>query len=134
MTRAFIDTNIVLRFLTGQPPEMAERVRALFARAEKGELTLVLDDIVVAEVVWVLTSFYRLERTKVSRVLQQFLAHEAIEMPRKEDMLAALMWFAQYNIDFTDALLSVRAYRAGLPLFSFDRDFDKVPGLQRLEP
>jgi hypothetical protein len=40
MTTLWLDANVILRFLTGEPAELAECARRLMARAEAGELTL----------------------------------------------------------------------------------------------
>ena len=57
MLYLWIDANVVLRFITGDPPEMAARALELMARAENGEVCLRLPHLVVAETVWVLSSF-----------------------------------------------------------------------------
>ena len=53
MSRAYVHTNVILRFLTGDPPDLAAQARALFDAVERGEVTLVAGEIVIAEVVWV---------------------------------------------------------------------------------
>jgi len=45
--RAFIDTNLFLRYLTNDIPEEADRVENLLERAEAGELTLRFEQITV---------------------------------------------------------------------------------------
>ena len=135
MKRAFVDANVILRFLTGQPPEQAEQARRLFEAVEQGRTTLWVKTIVVAEVVWVLESFYGFPKSQIARILQGFLLHEGLRLPDKEGVLQALALYAQYNVDFADALLSVRMQRVGTPaLISFDRDFDRLPGVQRFTP
>jgi predicted nucleic acid-binding protein len=55
---AFVDTNILVRHLTGDPPEQARRASSFLAQAEE----LLLTDLVAAEVVYVLESFYEVPR------------------------------------------------------------------------
>jgi predicted nucleic acid-binding protein len=55
----WVDANVVLRFLTGDPPEMAAKAMELMSRAEKGAIGLRVSHLVVAEIVWVLSSFYK---------------------------------------------------------------------------
>jgi predicted nucleic acid-binding protein len=50
---AFVDTDILVRHLTGDPPEQAARASRFLAAADE----LLLADLVVAEVVCVLESF-----------------------------------------------------------------------------
>ncbi len=135
MKWAYVDTNILLRFITGTPKEQALQAKRLFAAAEQGETRLIIDEIVVAEAVWVLTSFYKFSKERVSEVLIPILAAPGIEMFDKDGVLLALTLYAQQNVDFVDALLSVHMQRAGVPdLISYDRDFDRLPGVRRWSP
>lgn len=61
----FVDTNVFLRFLTNDVPEQAAAVEGLFRRAAAGEVRLVTNTMVVAEIVWVLESYYHLSRADV---------------------------------------------------------------------
>jgi len=61
---AFVDTNILVRHLTGDPPEQAERATKFLAAADE----LLLADLVVAEVVDVLESFYQVPRQRVAEL------------------------------------------------------------------
>ena len=62
---AFIDTNIVVRHLTGDPAEMAPRATAYLAEAAKRSLT----DLIVAETVYVIESFQQTPREPVAAVI-----------------------------------------------------------------
>ena len=135
MRRAYVDSNVILRFLTGDPPEMAAQARALFEAVEQGEVTLVLDEIVVAETVWVLQSFYGYPHHDIARVLQELLSHKGLEADDTPGLLAALHLFAEKNVDFADALVAVHMERRGMrEIFSFDRHFDRLPGIIRRSP
>jgi predicted nucleic acid-binding protein len=78
MTDFWVDANVLLRFLTGEPPELAERALRLIQRAEQEEVNLKLSPIVVAEIVWVLSSFYRYSRTQIAEVLLPLIASDGI--------------------------------------------------------
>lgn len=135
MKLVYVDANVVLRFLSGDPPDMAAQARSLFEAVERGEVTLWIDEIVLAEVVWVLHSFYQHRPEKISRVLQELLSHEGIETEDKPGLLAALTLFADRNIDFADALVAVHMGRRGIQeIVSFDRHFDHLPGIIRQQP
>jgi predicted nucleic acid-binding protein len=58
MSRLWVDANIVLRFITKEPENMAERAARLMAQAEAGEVSLYIAPLVLAEIVWVLRFFY----------------------------------------------------------------------------
>ncbi len=135
MRRACVDANVILRFLTNDPPEMAEQAAAVFAAAQEGSLVLNVAEIVVAETVWVLQSFYKYPHEAIAQVLSELLANDGIESEDKPGLLAALAFYQAKNVDFADALLAVHARRQGIAeVFSFDRHFDRLPGIVRLAP
>jgi predicted nucleic-acid-binding protein len=61
----FVDTNLFLRYLTNDVPEQADAVEELLHKAAAGNLTLVTNSVVMAEIVWTLESFYQLERKDI---------------------------------------------------------------------
>ena len=70
----FLDTSIVVRYLTGDPPNMAEQA----ARVIDGEEGLQITDVVLAETAYVLTSVYRISRSGAVDHLVAFLQKQNI--------------------------------------------------------
>ena len=135
MKRAYVDTNVILRFLTGDPPDLAAQARVLFDAVERGELVVVVDEIIVAETVWVLQSFYGYPPSEIARVLQELLSHDGLQMDDRVGLLTALSLFADKNVDFADALVAVHMGQQGVEMiFSFDHHFDRLPGIVRRSP
>ena len=127
----WVDANVVLRLLTGQPEAQALAAAALMARADAGELRLRICPLVVAEVVWVLTSAYDVPRAKVAEVLTSFLASGGLVVDEGMLLAAALAQMAEQGVDFVDAYLAAKARLPGAPVATFDRDFDRL-GVERL--
>ncbi len=134
MTRVLLDTNVIVRFLTGDHPIHSPRSRNLFARAAVGDLTLVVTDLAVAETVWVLQSFYSLRRDTITAALKDLIESTGIEVQNKAILFSALRNFAQINVDFVDAYHAAVATGESVGIASFDRDFDQFPGVKRIEP
>ncbi len=135
MKTFYVDTNVVLRFITGSPPDQAAQVKKLFEAADKGEAALILDEIVLAETVWVLSSFYQFDKQVIKEVLQVLIAHQGIVMEDEASALLALSLYADLNVDFEDALLSVHMDQAGVrEIVTFDRHFQRLPGVVPLLP
>ncbi len=133
----FIDANVLLRFLTGDAPESAERCRALFQRVEQGDEAVTTCEAVIAEVVYVLASakLYGLPRAQILALLRPLLILRGFHLPQRSIVLRALDLFAsQPRLDIADALLAAHAEARGATVTSFDRDLDRVPGIRRLEP
>ena len=133
----FVDTNIVVRLLARDDPAKTARCRTLFERAARGELALVTSESVILEVVQVLSSprLYRMARTDLVAVLRPLIEIRGLRLDHKQTVLRALDLYETTNLDFTDCLSIEHARRAGLDgIYSYDRGFDRVPGVRRLEP
>ena len=61
---AFVDTNVLIRHLTGDPPDQAARATRLLSEADR----LLLPDLIMAETVYVLESFYEVPRARVAEI------------------------------------------------------------------
>ncbi|MBD2578643.1 PIN domain-containing protein [Oscillatoria sp. FACHB-1406] len=133
MNDLWVDANILLRLLTGEPPELAQRALRLVQRAERGEVTLRLSPMVVAEIIWVLSSFYRYSRTEIAEVLLPLIVAEGIIAEQAEQTIAAIERMAAVNVDFMDAFLAEVARKEGGAVASFDRDFRRLE-IPWLEP
>jgi predicted nucleic-acid-binding protein len=133
--RAYLDANVILRFLTGEPADMAAQARALFEAVERGEVSLLVDEIVIAEAVWMLHSFYHHPAAEIGRIMQELLSREGFQAEDKPGLLTALSLFAEKNVDFADALVAVHMTRDGVgEIFSFDQHFDRLPNITRRSP
>ena len=123
-------TNIILRFLTGEPAAQAEKVRHLVGQCETGDFRLRIVPLVVAEVVFVLSGrYYGFSREDIARALIQFLETPDFEVENRDVLIPALKLYAEKKIDWVDAYLAAEAMVFGEALASFDKDFRKVSGL-----
>lgn len=127
MTRYWLDANVLLRFLTGEPEAMAEKAAQLMQKAERGEVVLILTPLVIAEVVWTLKSFYRRSYEDIVRVLVPLLSADGVETQESEILVPALELVRSKNVDFSDAVLAVQAERHKESVCSFDEDFKRLP-------
>jgi predicted nucleic acid-binding protein len=134
---AFLDTNIFIRFLTGDDPTKMARCLQLFQRARRGEIVLVTSESVIAEIVYVLSSrtTYRMPRADVATVLRPILTISGLRLEHKGSILGALDLWESSPLDFEDCLSVEHLRRANLSvIFSYDRHFDQIPDVTRLEP
>ena len=131
--RYLADTNILLRFLSGEPPAQAAAARKLFERAANGEVTLEIPPLIVAEAYYTLVSFYKVERKQAAEKLAMLLQQHGVKLGEENVVLAALERLQTANIGFSDAYLAASAGQERITVASFDRDFDKL-GVARYEP
>ena len=122
----WLDANVLLRFLTDSPPELAGRAARLLEGAQRGEVSLRVHPVVVAETVWVLESFYEYSRGEISGALIPLLEQPALRVEGARIVVRALEAMAENNVDFVDALLAETARSRGEGVASFDKDFSKL--------
>jgi predicted nucleic acid-binding protein len=129
--RAFCDTNILIRHLTGDPPEMATRATRFLAEADE----LLLVDLIVAEVVYVLESFYEAPRPQVAESVRSIIAFGPITVLDEAMLLRTIEVYEVHGLDFAEAYLVASAESSGIgAVASFDRAIDRVTTVQRIEP
>ena len=129
--RALLDTNVLVRHLTGDPPGQARRATALLrARHE-----LILTDLVLAEMVYVLESFYERPRTEISEMTRALLALPSIAVVDHDLLLRAVELYEDARLDFAEAYLAALVELSDVnQVASFDRQIDRVKTIKRVEP
>ena len=128
---AFVDTNILIRHLTGEPPDLAARATAFLAAADE----LLLPDLIVAETVYVLESFYEVPVEDVARLVRSVIAFPAIRTIDGALLMRALEVYETHRIDFAEAYLVASAESSGVnDIVSFDRSLDRLSTITRTEP
>ena len=126
MSVAWLDTNVVVRFLAKEPPGLAQRAERLMARAQTGEIALRLTPIVVAEIVWVLRRVYQREPGEIAAAMSALLRADGISTDQRDILLEALDLMREQRVAFPDAYVAVSARLAGEPVCTFDSDFDRL--------
>lgn len=125
-----LDTNVIIRHLTGDPPRMARRATRFLATTSE----LVLVDLVVAECVYALESFYEVPRTRVAELMRAALAMPTV-LADTDLLLRALEVYELERLDFAEAYLVARAELSGTRVIaSFDKAIDRVPFVERIAP
>jgi predicted nucleic-acid-binding protein len=128
---AFVDTNVLVRHLTGDSAEMAERATAYLGRAHE----LLLTDVIVAETVYVLGSVYKTPRDQVAEAMRSLLASASTVTVDPAVLLRAIEVYETDRIDFAEAYLVACAESTGVgKVASFDRSIDRVGTVERIEP
>lgn len=128
---AFVDTNVLVRHLTGDPPSQAIKATRYLQQVDQ----LLLPDLILAEVAYVLESFYETPRSQVAATLRAVLAFQAIRVVDAELLQRAVEIYDAHRLDFADAYLVASAERTGVAeIASFDRAIDRVGTVRRVEP
>jgi predicted nucleic-acid-binding protein len=127
----FVDTNVLVRHLTGDPPAMAKRATAVLREASE----LFLADLVVSETIYVLESFYEVVREQIATTIRSLLAFDSISVVDRDVLLRAVEVYEIDRLDFAEAYLVACAESTGIGrVVSFDRSIDRVSTIERVEP
>ena len=132
----FVDTNVFVRYLTGDDEKKAAAFESLLVQASSGKIRLVTSEIVIAELVWVLESFYKLKPSVIAELIRAILNTEGLRIKGSDLIEKALDIYESQNIDFIDAHIIVYMQSNHIEtLYSFDkRHLLKVGGIRRIEP
>ena len=128
---AFVDTNILVRHLTGDPPETAAQATAYLGSASE----LLLTDLVVAETIYVLESLYKTPREQIAEAMRSLIAFGSIITVDPALLLRAIEVYEIDRLDFAEAYLVASAETTGVNVVaSFDRSIDRIKTIKRVDP
>lgn len=125
-----LDTNVLVRHFTNDPPGLAAKART-FLRVTEG---LFLVDLIIAEIVYVLESYYEAPRATVAKHVRGALGSSTIDVTDAPVLWRALELYEFQRLDFPEAYLAALAEETGASVASFDRSLDRVETVTRVEP
>lgn len=131
-----LDTDVIIRLLTGDDPRKQAEATALLERASQGDILLIAPDTMIADAVYVLASprTYGLPRRQVAEMLKAVLALRGLHIMNEHLVREALDVYAASNVDFGDAMLAALASSRNVPVVSYDHDFDQLAEVTLREP
>lgn len=128
---AFVDTNVLVRHLTGDPPDLAASATAYL----ETESQLLLADLIVAETIYVLECFYETPREQIADAVRSLVTFPSVTTVDPALLLRAVEVYETDRIDFAEAYLVACAESTGVNcVASFDRSLDRVGTIERIEP
>jgi predicted nucleic acid-binding protein len=133
----FIDSNVFIRFVAGDNPNQKARAAELFHRIDRGEITAIVPPIVIFETVFTLSSprLYKLSREQIVGILLTLVRSPHIKVIDRPQILAALDLYLSTSLPFGDCYIAAVMKQLGSSaIYSFDEDFDHLPGIIRTVP
>lgn len=130
-----IDANIILRYLTNDVPDQAKQAEELLKRVEEGSEDVFLPDIILADIIWILEGYYKQTREEIREWITAILSLQGLTFSDKETALNALDIYLDKKIDWSDAFTASQMLQREITeIYSFDKHFDKIDGIARIEP
>ena len=125
-----IDTNLIVRYLVQDHDKHARAASRLFDACDRGEVSIVVLPVVLAECVFVLESFYRHSRTDIATALARLISSPGVEISEAMVHVDALNRYKATTAHFVDCLIAAVAVAKNLPVSTFDQDFRKFVGVR----
>jgi predicted nucleic-acid-binding protein len=117
-----IDTNLLVRYLTDDEPQKAKAVDTLLNSASKGELKILIPSVVIAELVWVLESFYKMVADDITGLVEAILNTPGVDTQDKSVIKAALKIYRSKKIDLIDAwIIEFAKAKGAKKIYTFDK-------------
>lgn len=122
-----VDTNLLVRLIVRDDPLQLAAAEAFVARGAW------VSHLVLVETVWVLDAVYQRTPAQIAAAVRLLLDHRQLSLQDAGIVESALQHFRRRAApDFSDCLVVEVARRAGhLPLGSFDRRMQRLPGVVR---
>jgi len=135
MAVRFLDTNILLRHLLQDHPAQSASATRYLAAIEAGQEKVRIADTVIFETVFTLQRQYGVPKPNIRDTLWPLIDLSGIILPGKRRLREVFELYVMYNISFADAFHAVLMKRWGVSeIVSYDRGFDKIPAINRIEP
>lgn len=117
-----LDTNVLVRIVLEDDPVQARAAERLFVRARHEQTALFVADVVLCELVWVLTRRAGLSRAGIASAVEQLLRTELIVVADAGVADRAVRAYRDGKGDFADYLIREQALAAGADeVVTFDR-------------
>ena len=126
-----VDTNVIVRILTGDDPVQTGKAERAFVEHTAGEGVFV-SLVVLAEVAWVLDGAYDWDRDTIHQRLDRLVRTRGVAFEDLDVVQAALDEYATGKAELADCLIVGKARSLGATLLTFDRRLARLPGVTLL--
>ena len=116
----YIDTNVFLRFLTEKNPP--RELLELFDNLQKGKEKAKCLDMVFFQVIFVLKSFYKVEKEKIIKAMKSILSLDGLYMQNKKIIERTIDLWESHPDDIIDCYIVANMENDGeTELYTFDK-------------
>lgn len=125
----FIDTNVFARFIMQDDVQMYEECDNFFEQVRIGKIEAVTSSLILAELGWLLKSYYELSKSKVIQSLKGIGNLNGLKIKGENDWFGVITLYEQFNVKLTDALVASipEVVAKDWTVVSYDEDFKKLP-------
>jgi predicted nucleic-acid-binding protein len=120
------DTNVILRYLLEDEPQLYQKASIFFEKVRLGEEKALILEGVLVECIYTLTKFYKISKEETVDKLKGLLQYKGIINEDKNELIEAMDIFSGKNIDIVDCILCTKAKSHNRDLFTFDDRLRKL--------
>jgi predicted nucleic acid-binding protein len=130
-----LDTSVLLRHLLDDHEEHSPRATALLRKIEAGDFKVELPITVLFETTYTMQKTYGLAKGQILEHLEALLDLRGLTLSEPEISRRTVELFRLHNISFADAYHAALTERLKPPqILAFDRGFDRIKTVERIEP
>ena len=116
-----IDTNILVRVITGDDEIQSSLAEALITKIESEKGTIYLTSIVIIETLWVLQRLYDASKKELLELLDKLMMSPTYRFEKRDIIQQAIDLYRQAKIGFADAVIIASCQAVAVPVFTFDK-------------
>ena len=121
----FIDTNIFLRLVLNDVPKQADKAEALLKKAKKGLVKILVPQIIIFEMEYALSKYYKFPKGEVIDKLESLLSTPYLTVQDGDIFRKSLRGYKDKSLSLVDCFLLAKAEIEGARIFTFDKDLAK---------
>ena len=125
MKKYIADTNFILHYLLADNQESYKQTKLIFEEARIGKSQIDIEQSVFTEVIFVLSSFYKVPRSEIVSILKSLLSYKGIKVD-SDIYPIALDLYLENNIHIVDAIIAVKTLSSDSELLTFDKKLQSV--------
>ena len=135
MAVRFLDTNVLIRYLSRDDEAKARQALDLLLRVEQGRERVATSPLFIFETVFTLQKSFALPRQQIQERVMAIISLRNLHLPDKHLFERAFEIYVEYNVSFADAYNAAYMNSRNLDeIYSWDREFDRIRDLTRIEP
>lgn len=115
-------------------PLLSPKAKAIFEKIDQGEIKIHITLLAISEVIFTLERSYKLAKSEIASKILDITKFPNISIEKQALFPKIMAIYTGKHISFIDAYHAALMTKKRIKkIYSFDKDFDKIPGISRLE-
>ena len=133
MDKIFLETSFFIRYFTADDKKKFQDCVKLLETIENGRFRTYTSNIVIFEILFVLTKIYGFSKKEVLDAVEKVLDLRNLTLIETTKTKDAIKLFNKYNVKNPDCLIATQV-PLKTKLISYDQDFQKIKTISSTEP